>query len=104
MDGLEVFWTQTAIKQRNYIFDYWNKRNKSNNYSKKLNLSILERTDLLKSHPKIGKDTDFKNTKTISMGHYSILYQIINPKIIITGFWDNRQNPKKLLNFLKENQ
>lgn len=29
MDALKLFWTSTAIKQRNHIFDYWNKRNKS---------------------------------------------------------------------------
>ena len=29
MDELIVFWTQTAKKQRDQIFDYWNTRNKS---------------------------------------------------------------------------
>jgi hypothetical protein len=36
------------------------------------------------------------------MGHYSIVYKIDNISIIITLFWDNRQDPKKLLDFLKE--
>jgi len=102
MDGLTIFWTQTAINQRNYIFDYWNKRNKSNSYSKKLNLEIRERIELLKSQPDIGKKTNFGQTRAIIMGHYSILYKIDKPKIIITGFWDNRQDPKKLLRFLKK--
>ena len=103
MDGLKVFWTQTAKEQRDYIFDYWNKRNKSTNYSEKLNISIRERISLLKNHPEIGKEVDFKNTKAVSLGHYSILYKIIRPKIIITAFWDNRQDPEKLIKSLKEN-
>ncbi len=86
MDELVIFWTQTAKWQRDHIFDYWDKRNKNKNYSKKLNLSIRARPILLKKHPKIGKITDFPKTRAIAMGHYSILYQIHRPKIIITGF------------------
>ncbi len=102
MDDLVVFWTQTAKYQRDHVFDYWNKRNKNNNYSKKLNLLITERTDLLKSHPKMGKETDFAKTRVIALRHYSIFYQIQLARIIITGFWDNRQDPKELLNLLQQ--
>ena len=100
MAELSIFWTNTALKQRNYIFEYWNDRNKSTTYSKKLNSSIKERTNILKTNPDLGKKTDFHNTRVISLGHYSILYRKVNLKIIITGFWDNRQNPDKLLKFL----
>lgn len=68
MDGLTVFWTSTAKRQRDHIFNYWNKRNKNTNYSKKLNLAIRERTVLLKSHPEMGKATDFKETRAVSLG------------------------------------
>jgi len=102
MDELTIFWTQTANRQRDHIFDYWNNRNKSKSYSQKLNLAIRKRIELLKSHPEMGKKTNFGDTNAISMQHYSILYKIDRPKIIVTGFWDNRQDPEKLLNFLKE--
>ena len=102
MDELIVFWTQTAKKQRDHIFDYWNTRNKSKSYSKKLNLAIIEKIQLLKTHPEMGKTTNFGNTRAISMRHYSILYKTDNSRLIITGFWDNRQNPAKLLKFLKK--
>ena len=102
MAELSIFWTNTALKQRNYTFEYWNNRNKSTTYSKKLNLSIKERTDILKTHPELGKKTDFNNTRVISLGHYSILYKKVDLKIIITGFWDNRQDPNKLLKFLTQ--
>ena len=103
MVKLTIYWTKTALKQRNYIFEYWNKRNGTNSYSKKLNSSISERISLLKTNPDLGKKAEFKSTRVISLGHYSILYKKIDSRIIITGFWDNRQNPKKLLNFLKSN-
>ncbi len=103
MAQLKVFWTSIAIKQRNYIFEYWNERNKSNAFSIKLNEKIKRKINLLKTHPLLGLKTDFKNTRIISIGHYSILYQKIDTHIIITGIWDNRQDPQKLLNFLENN-
>lgn len=102
MDELTIFWTQTAKRQSEHIFVYWNNRNKSKSYSKKLNFAIKERIELLKSHPEMGEKNNSGDTKEISMRHYSNLYKIDKPKILITGFWDNRQDPKKLLNFLKE--
>ncbi|WP_298514452.1 type II toxin-antitoxin system RelE/ParE family toxin [uncultured Kordia sp.] len=102
MDELKIFWTVSAKKQRDYIFEYWNQRNKSNSYSKKLNLAIRERTNLLKNQPEIGKETHFKNARVISLKHYAIIYKITGSKIIIIAFWDNRQDASKLLKFLKE--
>ncbi len=102
MAELSIFWTNTALKQRNYTFEYWNDRNKSTTYSKKLNSSIIERTTILKKNPELGKKTEFNDTRVISLGHYCILYRKVNSKIIITGFWDNRQNPDKLLKFLSQ--
>ena len=38
MDELKIIWTKIAISQRNEVFAYWNKRNKSTDFSKKINL------------------------------------------------------------------
>ena len=103
MARLEILWTSTALKQRNHIFEYWNERNKSTAFSKKLNEEIKERIKLLKTYPEFGKKTKFSITRAISLRHYSILYKKIDTNIIITGFWDNRQDPKKLIEFLKNN-
>jgi len=104
MAQLKVFWTETAIRQRNYVFEYWNERNKSTEYSKKLNAKITERISLLKSQPKLGKKSNFEDVRILSLRHYSILYKFDEPKIIIAGFWDNRQNPNKLLEFLQNSK
>lgn len=102
MAQLKLFWTETAIRQRNFVFEYWIERNQNNSYSKKLKQKIQERTALLLKNSELGKKTDFKNTRQISLGHYSILYQKIELMIVITGFWDNRQDSIKLLEFLNK--
>lgn len=100
---MKVFWTQTAISERNLVFQYWNERNKNNGYSIKLNMAIKERTHLLKNYPFIGKKTDYKDIRMVPLRHYSILYKIEKSRILIMAFWDNRQNPRKLLRLLREN-
>jgi len=57
MAEIKVEWTHFAKKQRDEIFEYWNNRNKSNSYSKKLNLVIKEKTNQLKFQPFSGKKT-----------------------------------------------
>lgn len=42
MDGLKLFWTKTAKRQRDSIFEYWNNRKKSRIYSQKLNSRIQQ--------------------------------------------------------------
>jgi len=102
MDEMKLFWTFTARAQRDQIFQYWNQRNGTANYSRKLNREIRERLDLLKTNPLMGKPTKFHNTRFLVMRHYSIFYQSKTTEIIITGIWDNRKDPAKLLRFLEE--
>ena len=102
MDEVKIFWTFTAKDQRDQIFHFWNKRNGNGNYSKKLNLEIRKRIDLLKKNPEMGKESNFGETRILTLNHYSILYKTALPKIFITGFWDNRRDPAKLLRHLKK--
>ena len=104
MASVKVFWTRTAVSQRNLVFQYWNERNKSNGYSIKLNSTIKERLHLLKKYPLIGKQTDYKDIQVLPLKHYSILYKIDKSRILIMAFWDNRQNPEKLLKLLRANK
>lgn len=101
MAKLTLHWTKTALAQRNHIFKYWNKNNKSTAYSKRLLLVINERTKLILSFPEIGREVKFDNHRRIPLEHYSIFYKEVGNKIIITAFWDDNQNPKKLLKILK---
>lgn len=96
-----VVWTATADQQLQQILEYWIAHNRSAKYSLKLLDLIEDRTATIAKRPLICKRSAFPSTYVASMGHYSIYYQISDQKIIITAFWDNRQNPKKLLKLLK---
>ncbi len=97
-----VIWTRTADIQFAGILEYWVRRNKSNAYSKKLIEIVAERTKQIAKSPFIYKSTDFKDTRVASLGNFSLFYKVTEREIIITAFWDNRQDPKKLLRILKD--
>ncbi|MEO5790408.1 MAG: type II toxin-antitoxin system RelE/ParE family toxin [Gelidibacter sp.] len=61
---------------------------------------VIQRTEQIAEKPFIYKATDFKNVRIASIGNYSIYYKVTNDQIIISAFWDNRQDPKKLLKIL----
>lgn len=96
-----VRWTRTADIQYVGILEYWVKRNKSNTYSKKLVKIVAERTKQIAKTPFLYKPADFKDTRVDSLGNFSIFYKVTEQEILITAFWDNRQDPKKLLRILK---
>jgi plasmid stabilization system protein ParE len=95
-----VIWTRTADIQFVGILGYWVEKNKSTAYSKKLMKLVSERTKKIAENPFIHKSTDFTSVRVASLGNFSIYYKIYNEEIIITAFWDNRQDPKKLLKIL----
>ena len=97
-----VNWTRTADLQFVGILEYWVKRNKSNTYPKKLVKLVSERTKQIAENPLIYKATDFKDVRVASLGNFSIFYKVSEEDITITAFWDNRQDPEKLLNILKK--
>ena len=99
---LKVFWTETSLKQRDQIFEYWNKQNQSTGYSKRLRIKINRNIQILKKYPYAGKITDCKPVRTLVWGHFSLLYKFDDKQIIIVAFWDNRQDPEKLLTILQQ--
>ncbi len=101
MAKLELYWSETALYQRNQIFSYWNQRNTNKSYSKRLLKLINERTRILQSFPKMGKKVNVENVRAIPIENFSLFYEIMdNEKLIILSFWDNRDDPNKLLKIL----
>ncbi|MEM6525592.1 MAG: type II toxin-antitoxin system RelE/ParE family toxin [Bacteroidota bacterium] len=102
MADKKIIWTNTAARQRRNILQFWVKQNKSNTYSLKLLRLSNEKTKLIAKNPKLFRLSEHPDTHVAAMGHFSIYYKITENEIIITAFWDNRQDPKKLLKQLKD--
>jgi plasmid stabilization system protein ParE len=97
-----VVWTETAIKQRREILKFWTKKNGSTVFAEKLIILITNQIKVIEKQPEAFKETEFPNTRESAMGHFSIYYRNTKSQLIIMAFWDNRQDPKKLLNLIKK--
>ncbi|TKB96955.1 type II toxin-antitoxin system RelE/ParE family toxin [Pedobacter cryophilus] len=100
MDKRSVVWTETAARQRREILKYWTLRNHSTQYAEKLIILTKKRINLILKNTSSYKLTNYPNTRESAMGHFSIYYKLLDEKLIITAFWDNRQDPKKMLDIL----
>jgi len=96
----EIVWTETAAKQRREILSYWTARNGSTKYAEKLIKLIAARIKVISIHPESYPLTVYPETRVSAMDHFSILYKLTEDKLIITAFWDNRQDPDKLLEII----
>ena len=97
----QIIWVERAQKERIEIFKYWNNRNGSFIFSKKLNELIKESLKLISNHPMIGKRSDKENIRVKVLRDYLIIYEISVNKIIVLSIWDCRQNPEDLKRVLK---
>ena len=97
-----VVWTETAVRQRRSILKYWTKRNGSTTYAERLIKITKDRIKVILLNPESSRESEFLGTRVAAMGHFSIFYKITETQIIITAFWDNRQDPEKLLKSLEE--
>ncbi|MBP7478742.1 MAG: type II toxin-antitoxin system RelE/ParE family toxin [Chitinophagales bacterium] len=97
----KIVWTKTAAIQMQSILEYWYNRNKSSNYSEKIVKITEKHLTFISKHPESFRKTEFKKTRVSVMGYFSIFYQFDEKRIIVTAFWDNRQDSKKLIKLLE---
>lgn len=98
-----VVWTATAAKQRREVLKYWTKRNHSTKYAEKLIKLIANHIQIILAHPESFKSTSYPETRESALGHFSMYYKLTNDHhLIITAFWDNRQDPKRLMEIISE--
>lgn len=78
-----IVWTSKAIEERKEILDYWNKRNQSKFYSRKLNKLFIEKINHTALQPFSGRKTDDENIRVRIVKEYLIFYEIEETQIII---------------------
>lgn len=99
-----VIWSKLAQDDRKRIFSYWNNRNKSNLYSRKLNRLFKEAIRLIIAYPYIGRSTDIENIRVKIVSDYLIIYEIKEFEIVILTIWDSHRNPDILHQIMGKNE
>ena len=90
----EIIWTIIARTTRNSIFSYWNNRNKSNLYSKKLFVLFNETLERIAQFPQTSLATNSSNIRYVLVRDYYLIFEISELTINVLDIWDTRQNPQ----------
>jgi len=94
MAKYKIDWSIEARWDLIDILEYYNKRNKSSLYSKKLNSKINKSTKLISKNPLIGLQSEIESVRVLITGDYQIIYELSEDLILITMIWDCRRDPE----------
>jgi len=99
----KLVWSYRAQSDRKEIFQYWNKRNKSKTYSRKLNALFNEAAVLIAKYPELGTLTDEGRIRVKVVNDYLMFYEEFEKeKILILTIWDSRRDPDELERSLRK--
>ncbi len=94
---LLIQWSELALRDRREIFSFWNQHNKSNQYSKRLQVLIKLSLEILRENPEIGPKLEIGETRYVMIErHFKLIYTVRGNRIFILRFWDTRQDPSNL--------
>jgi plasmid stabilization system protein ParE len=94
MAKYKIDWSIEARMDLIDILEYYNKRNKSSLYSKKLNSKISRSAKLIAKNPLIGLQSEIESVRALITGDYQIIYELSDDLILITMIWDCRRDPE----------
>lgn len=92
----KLVWTLRAINDKIEIYQYWNLKNKSKDYSSKLDSLFSKSALILCEFPNSGILADFEAVRVKTIRGYQLFYKLVNESLVILTIWDSRRNPKGL--------
>ncbi|MCE2964045.1 MAG: type II toxin-antitoxin system RelE/ParE family toxin [Chitinophagales bacterium] len=92
-----IVWSKFALENKLEILKYWNHRNKSNVYSKKLNKLFISYTRLIRDYESLGRKTSDPKVRFIIISNYLMFFEVHKEEIHILHIWDTRRNPEDLI-------
>src|SRR6056297_919703 len=97
-----IVWSKRSQEDRKRIFSYWNKRNESKGYSRKLNKLFNEAAEFVAENPNTGKVTKRKGIRVKFVSHFALIYKISTNNIQVLAIFDTRQNTEKFEQIVEE--
>lgn len=94
-----IIWSERAISELKQTLKFYTERNGNTDYSFKILDKIESLLETLKNNEFIGRLTNNKKTRVIVLDAYLLFYEVHREQIEILSFWDNRQNPKKRIDY-----
>lgn len=96
-----IVWSERARHDLKNIREFFDNRNKSQDYSKKLLKTIRDSSKLIQKFPHLSISTDYNNVRGFIILEYIIFYEILENHILILLVWDCRRDPEQIHKALK---
>lgn len=97
MGKKKITWTRKSEIQMFAIMDYYANRNKNNNYSLTLLKSINSKLSNLDFTVTLPKKASVNGIFYFTHNHISVFFTIDDNNIFVVLIWDERRNPKDLI-------
>lgn len=89
-----LIWSPGARAELLLILNYWDERNGSDTYSKKLLGLILETLEFIRKNPFAGKQTSNPDIRVCYCSDYLLFYRNYEDLIVVLSVYDGRRNPR----------
>ena len=90
----QIVWTSKAESQLKAVLEYYNTRNGSTKYSKKILTAVKHLQILIQHNPLVGHRTNIPfeyECRVVHLKHFNLYYSMVDThKIIVLLFWDTR--------------
>jgi len=91
--ALEIVYSPQFADSLETILNFFDERNGSNRFSRKLMKMIHRQIRMLSTMPEIGRLTDFPNVRIIYIERFGIEYQIRDKVILIINIYNCQTDP-----------
>ena len=92
--ALEISYSLQFVDNLEAILTFYDERNGSDRFSKKLMKMINKQISLLKTMPEIGRLTDFPGVRILFVERFGIEYQIRDKVVLIVDIFSCETNPE----------
>ncbi len=92
----KIVWSRKSQDDKKDIFLYWNNRNISKLYSKKLNKLFIAAVEFVAEFPLVGKKSNIENVRMKVVRDYLIIYEFNAEYMYVLRVWSTQQNPEKI--------
>lgn len=93
--ALELIFSVQFADDLEEILHFFDERNGSDQFSKKLMKMIYKQISLLKTMPEIGRQTDFPGVRILFVERFGIEYQIRDKAILIIDIYSCQTDPEQ---------
>lgn len=91
--ALEISYSPQFFDSLEAILNFFDERNGSDRFSKKLLKMIHKQMLLLKTMPEIGRLTDFPSVRVLFVERFGIVYQIRDKVVLIIDIYSCETDP-----------